>query len=40
MDDDLAVGEPAGRPVLDPFDPVDAADLVIVAIVRSPVAAP
>ena len=25
MDDDLAVGESAGRPILDPFDPVDVA---------------
>jgi hypothetical protein len=36
MDDDPAVGEPAGRPILDPFDPVDAADLVLVAIVSAP----
>jgi hypothetical protein len=27
MDDDLAVGESAGRPILDPFDPVDPSDL-------------
>jgi hypothetical protein len=30
MDDDLAVGESAGRPILDPFDPVDPSDLATV----------